>query len=409
MNLAANLAVSCLLCIAGVSLANADSIIVSGDAFVPANADTFSINASAGDESRNRVGMPVNGLGANLHVVSNLSPAAGSIAHVCVRVNGVDTGLCVDYTSADWPGTKGNLVDTVHISRRDLVTLHYTELGGVSTGANIRSSFEIRTDGIFEHGFETPVPGTALNAAVVTGEPFMNANANAYSIGGSNGTIERNRAAAPRDGVAQRLTLIPDMAPAGGALVRACLTVNGVDTNLCVDYTAADWPLAKSNALDKIAVGQGDTISVHFRELNGQSAGANFRATFDLAGVAGSGAVLITDEPFLVANGDAFSISGSSGSEDRNSMGAPRNGTLRNLYLMPSQQPAAGSLIRACLRVNGLDTPLCVDYSNAQWPNSAGNTVGAVPLSVGDRVTVHFRELNGVSSGANVRASFTFD
>lgn len=391
----------------GVS-AHSESLIIGGDAYVSANVDTFTIDNSSGGEARNRAPAPVDGIASNLYLVSNQAPVAGSVAHVCVRVNGVDSNLCVTYTSADWPNPKSDLVHVVGVTRGDAVTLHYTETGGINSTANMRASFEVQSDVLFADGFETLVAGAAIDAVQISGEPYLPANAESFSIGSTSGTADRNQAAAPRDGTLEHLNVLPNVQPSPASLIQACLAVNGADTGLCTNYADINWPTAHSNDVTTVAVNQGDLISVHFRELNGVNSLANVRAAFDFAGAAGAGAVIITDDPYMLANADSFSIGGSTGEESRNSASVPHGGQIDQLFIIPNQQPAAGSSIHVCLRVNGVDSSLCADYTSAQWPNSVGNTATSVPVNAGDRISVHFQEVNGVASGANVRASFTF-
>lgn len=393
------------------NVAGADSVIITADVFAAASSETFSVGNSQGDEARNRAALPVSGTVRNLYVQANQQPSAGSITTACVRINGVDTSLCTTYTSADWPGVKGNAVNTVAVSRGDVFTVKFTESGGVSSGANIRAAVEIGGDAapvdrIFANGFETSIEA---HAALITGEPFLLDNGDSYSIASTVGEEIRNRAAAPRDGVLNSLYILPNLQPAAGSLIQVCARVNGADTSLCASYTNADWPGPKSDTSTTVPVNQGDLISVRFRELNGVNSGANVRASIDVGGSAGSGAVVVTAEPFLVDSGEVFTIGGSAGEESRNSAAIPRSGTIRNLSLIPNLQPAAGSAIVGCIRVNGVDSSLCANYTAASWPAAVTNTAVAVPVQQGDVVTVRFRELNGVVTGANTRASFTFE
>ena len=399
-----------MMLVVSTGVAKADALQISGEVFVTANVDTFSINAFSGVEERNKAALPVSGTAQRLYVLSNLQPAAGSMAHVCVRINGVDSSLCVDYSSSDWPNPKGNLVNSIAISRNSEVSLHFSETGGTATGANMRATFEVLGDEILESGFETSLPGGEINTPMITGEQLMVANADAYSImGGFSGTsLVRNRVAMPRSGILRRLTVLPNVQPAPGSLLQGCLNVNGVDSSSCVNYSSSDWPGSKVDMVNSSAVVQGDLLSVHFRELMGINSGANLRASMDFAGAEGSGVVTVTDEPFMTSGVDTFSIAGGVGVEERNSAVVPRNGQIDNLFVMPNLQPAAGSLIRVCVRVNGSDSSLCADYSAGQWPSSVGTTGVQLNVNEGDRISVRFRELNGVASGSNIRASFTF-
>jgi hypothetical protein len=391
--------------------ARADSLIITGEPFLLANGEVFSIGGSAGEEARNRAAMPVTATLRRLYVLPNLQPAAGSIVNACVRANGVDTAMCVTYTSADWPNPKGTTVNTVTLPAGTLVTVHFTETGGVTSGANYRASFEssetVVADRIFADGFEG---ASANNAIVFTDEPFLVANGDVYSIGGSSGDIERNRAAAPRDGTVRSLYVIPNLQPLPGSQILACVRVNDVDAGLCVTYNAADWPAAKGATNGAVAVAQGDLISVHFTETNGANSGANVRASLNItASTATGGAIAIAGEPFIVNNADVYTIQGSNGTIDRNRATAPRAGTIRNLFLAPNLQPAPGTLIHGCVNVNGVDTALCVNISDEDWPGARGNTSTTVSVNAGDVISVHFTELGGVFSGSNVRTSFQFD
>jgi hypothetical protein len=427
------LAVSCL---AAAQPGAGQSFLVTGEPFLVASGDVFTIQGSNGVIERNRAAVVAGGIARNLYLVPSGPPVAGSTAHACLNVDGVDTTLCVDYPAASWPAASvGNTSTTVQLAQGSRVSIHVTETGGVTTGQNYRASFRIEEIPlqIFADGFESGgmmarsftvdgfAPGTRLGAneislsgtppaslaaMIVGGEPFLVANGDVYTIGGSAGDQPRNRAAVPRAGTLRNLFLAPNLQPAAGALVRACLNVNNVDTSLCVDYTSADGTSPKGNTIAGVAVNQGDVISVHAMELNGVSSGANVRSSFELAPVAAeaAGAVVITDEPFIFANADVFSIGGSSGSEERNRAAAVISGTIRNLFVVPNLAVAAGSQFTACVRVNGVDSGLCVSYSDAD-SGAKGNVVDTVAVEEGDLVTVHF-VASGVSSGANVRASF---
>ena len=390
-----------------------DSLLVTGEPFLLNDADIFSIYDSAGTEDRNRAAVTVDGVARNLVVLPNLQPLAGSEIRACLRVNGVDTPVCVIYDSGDWPGPVRN-GSSVDVAAGDVVTVHLTETLGVNSGANVRSSFQVSSLGIFHDGFEsngtTAWTGAGLTAPaiIVAGEPFVGAGTDTFSIGGSPGTEERNRAAMPRAGRLRNLYLLPNQQPIAGGVIRACLRVNGVDTALCVSYASADWPNPKGNTATTVTVVQGALVTLHFTE-QGTGSNANARASFALGPVASEsvGAVVITSEPFLFDNANVFSIApGSSGTEDRNRAGMPGPGTIRNLFVMPNQQPAVGSDIHACIRVNAVDTALCVVYGSADWPNPKGNTAASVAVAADDIVTVRFTEQAGISSTANVRASF---
>jgi hypothetical protein len=388
----------------------ADTLIVTADPFMVANADTFSVGGSSGAEEANRAVITSAASAGNLYLYANVQPVAGSSIRACLRVNGIDSNACVTYNNSNWPNATGNSVVTVDVARGDLLTVHFTELGGTASLANVRATFTlgaaaIDPDVIFADGFEGPA---FAPASIVTGAPFLFANADGYSIGGSNGSEERNRAAVPRNSTLQNLAVVPSQQPAAGSLIRTCARVNGADTALCVDYADTDWPNGKIAIGPGVAAAQGDLVSVRFREVNGTASGANVRATLDVTG-AGTDGVVVTDEPFMLASADAYSIGSSNGdiTLERNRVAAPRAAQISHLYIIPSQQPAAGSLIRVCLNVNGVDSVLCDDFGPNNWPVAVGNTA-SVSVSAGDLVTVHFRELNGVASGANVRASFLF-
>jgi hypothetical protein len=244
----------------------------------------------------------------------------------------------------------------------------------------------------------------------VAGEPFVGAGTDVFSIGGSPGSEERNRAAMPRAGRLRDLYLLPNQQLLPAGQVNACLRVNGVDTALCVSYTTSDWPNPKGNTATTVAVAQGDLVTVHLTEA-GAGSNANVRTSFVLGPVATEdvGAVVITGEPYLFANAEIFGIgTGSSGTEDRNRAGMPGPGTIRNLFVMPNQQPAVGSDVHACIRVNGVDSSLCVVYGSADWPGPQGNTATEIAVGAGDIVTVRFSEQAGIDSTGNFRASFEF-
>jgi hypothetical protein len=123
--------------------------------------------------------------------------------------------------------------------------------------------------------------GGNVGAIIVTGEPFLLANALAYSVGGSNGAEARNRFAAPRDGTIQNLFVVPNQALAAGSEVVVTVRVNGADTALAVTLTPADGVIGKGNAVNFVNVSQGDLISVQFEETQGVNSTANVRASFE--------------------------------------------------------------------------------------------------------------------------------
>ena len=61
---------------------------------------------------------------------------------VTVRVNGVDTDLSVTHTDADGASAIGNTIDTVSVNQGDLISVRFSESGGVGTNAKYRASFE---------------------------------------------------------------------------------------------------------------------------------------------------------------------------------------------------------------------------------------------------------------------------
>lgn len=121
------------------------AILVTQDLLMLASDTLFSIGAGVfSSEGRALMAAPRSGTLANLFVVPNVAPASGSIVTVTVRVNGADTALSVTHTDADGTSAKGNTVDTVSVSQGDLISVKFTETGGVNTGTNYRASFEFQ-------------------------------------------------------------------------------------------------------------------------------------------------------------------------------------------------------------------------------------------------------------------------
>jgi hypothetical protein len=108
------------------------------------NSTSFSIGASlCVFEVDCRTAAPRSGTLSNLFVVPSQAPAAGAVMIVTVRVNGVDFSLGITHTAADWDSVKSNITDSVSVSPGDLISVRFTETGGLPT-ARHRSSFEFR-------------------------------------------------------------------------------------------------------------------------------------------------------------------------------------------------------------------------------------------------------------------------
>jgi len=86
----------------------------------------------------------------------------------------------------------------------------------------------------------------------------------------------------------------------------------------------------------------------------------------------------------------------------------PRAGTLANLFVHPTDAPAAGTVMTVVVRVNGLDTTLAITHTSGDGTAATSNTAATVPVSQGDFVAVKFTESGGVAPGAVYRASFEF-
>lgn len=394
--------------------AHASSWIVAGEPYLGASADLHTINEAGGGLGRNRAVVTRSGVARNLMILPSAQPTVGALISACLVVDGVTTSLCATYSAANWPNatTSATVRD---LAAGNVVSVRLRELNGVDSGANVRASFEISPKTIFSDGFESngttawPGPGPSLGTMYVAGEPFVGAGFVTYSIGGSSGDLERNRAAVPRDGTLWSLYILPDQEPAASGAIEACLVVDGVVTALCETYTSAHWPNPRGNCCGfAYGVTAGDLVSVRVRET-GTGSNVNVRASFHLLPQVAepAGAMIVGGEPFLVGSGNLYTISpGASGVHERNRAPAPRAGTIKNLFLMPNLQPAVGANVRACIAVNGVDTALCTEYDSADWPNPTSNTATSIAVAARDHVSIHLVELNGVTSGANFRPSF---
>jgi hypothetical protein len=108
-----------------------------------------------------------------------------------------------------------------------------------------------------------------------------------------------------------------------------------------------------------------------------------------------------------VSSADKFAMFVEEGTEDFVKVVLPRDGTLANLFLRPTDAPAPGASVTAVVRVNGIDTALAVTHTSASGTNATSNTVDAIAVSQGDLVAVKFTA-GAVVPGAVYRASFEF-
>lgn len=76
----------------------------------------------------------------------------------------------------------------------------------------------------------------------------------------------------------------------------------------------------------------------------------------------------------------------------------PRDGTLSNLLVAPTQAPNAGVITKVSVNVNGVDTALSITHTDADGASIKTNTVDLVSVSQGDQMTVSFTETGGVQS-----------
>ncbi len=131
-------------------------------------------------------------------------------------------------------------------------------------------------------------------------------------------------------------------------------------------------------------------------------------------GGSGAGAVMLAGEPFMAANAEQCAIgSGSftcSTDEARATMVAPRDGTLKNLYVRPNVAPTGGATVVVTVRKNGSDTALTLTYdTTADGFTTKSNTSDTVAITAGDTITVKYEETSGSNAGANFRATFVYE
>ena len=120
------------------------------------------------------------------------------------------------------------------------------------------------------------------------------------------------------------------------------------------------------------------------------------------------GAVLDARSNFISASGTtvfAMNVE-EAASESFVQVNVPRGGQLANLFVHPTASPAAGAILTATVRVNGLDTVLAVTHTSADGTSTVSNIAATVPVAQGDLVAVKFTESGGVAPGAVYRASF---
>lgn len=128
------------------------------------------------------------------------------------------------------------------------------------------------------------------------------------------------------------------------------------------------------------------------------------------AGAPGGG-IIVAGGPFVSGNADLYicSVDGGGTSEDRQTIAAPRNGTIANLFIRPNQAPSAGAMVTAAIRINGVDTAVTVTHdTSVNGANAVGDTANTVAISQGDNLVVHLTESTGNSSGANWIVSFEY-
>jgi len=108
----------------------------------------------------------------------------------------------------------------------------------------------------------------------------------------------------------------------------------------------------------------------------------------------------------LAASTTTYAMNVEEGTEQFVQIPVPRGGQLANLFVRPTQSPAAGAVLTVTVRVNGLDTLLAVTHTGLDGSNTVSNTVNTVAVNQGDLLAVKFTESGGFVPNAVYRASF---
>jgi len=110
------------------------------------------------------------------------------------------------------------------------------------------------------------------------------------------------------------------------------------------------------------------------------------------------------------ANSTFFSISQNSwsGEESSSQFAATRNGVMENLFVVPSDTPASGSIVIVTLRINSTDTPLSLTYTNSDGTSVKSDISSKVNIKQGDLISIKFSETGGVYPNALYRVSLEF-
>lgn len=245
--------------------------------------------------------------------------------------------------------------------------------------------------------FNSPSSGSL--AVLFTAAVTVTASSSTYSIGPSQAA--ENPIVLPRAGTLKSLYVSPSAAPASGTVVAVTARLNRADTPLAVTHAASSSGSSTvTNTSDTVSAAAGDLLSLRFQETGGVSPGGSVRYRASLTFEGGAELILVSGVSLT-----ASSTYWGPGSSFATELPVPlaRAGSLKALYLVPSEAPASGAVVRTTIRINGADTALVATHTaGSDGSGAVKNTSDAVSVSAGDRLSIQIQETGGVNPGGAV-------
>jgi len=109
-------------------------------------------------------------------------------------------------------------------------------------------------------------------SSIIMGVTNFSAYYDVYSVFHLEGNVNNSSIVIPHDGILKNLYVYPRNTTPDEWIVDICLTVNGIDTDLKLQYTYEDGTIIKENTVDTVSVTEGDLVSIHYNEKAGYSA-----------------------------------------------------------------------------------------------------------------------------------------
>ncbi len=106
--------------------------------------------------------------------------------------------------------------------------------------------------------------------AILMGVTNPGAGADAYAMFHLEGNVNSG-IVAPCDGILKNLYAFARNTAPNTWIVDICLTVNGIDTDLKLQYSVNDGTVIKYNTVDTVTVNEGDLISIHYDNIGSYS------------------------------------------------------------------------------------------------------------------------------------------